>query len=71
MYTISGLNCSATPISMGWEVTGPASAANVERQATSNGNIWQTGNFLATPVMIACFTSRLDASAGRNIITFS
>jgi hypothetical protein len=71
MYTVSGLNCSATPISIGWEVTGSASAANVERQATSNGNIWQTGNLNATPLMIACMTSRLDVSAGRNIISFS
>jgi len=71
MYTVSGLNCSATPISITHEVTGTASAANVERQATSNGNIWQTGNFNATPLMIACMTSRLDVSAGRNIISFS
>jgi hypothetical protein len=52
-------------------VTGSASAANVERQATSNGNIWQTGNLNATPLMIACMTSRLDVSAGRNVISFS
>ncbi len=82
MYTVSGMNCSATPISIGWEVTGTASAAYVERQATSNGNIWQTGNTNATPLMIAfytnatplmiaCYTSRLDVSAGINIITFS
>jgi hypothetical protein len=71
MYTVSGLNCSATPISIGWEVTGTASAGNVERQATSNGNIWQTGNTNATPLMIACMTSRLDVSAGRTIISFS
>jgi hypothetical protein len=44
MYTVSGLNCSATPISIAWEVTGSASAANFESQATSNGNIWKTGS---------------------------
>ena len=27
MYTVSGLNCSATPISIGWEVTGSSSSA--------------------------------------------
>jgi hypothetical protein len=74
MYTVSGLNCSATPISIGWEVSPSASGstANVEKQATSNGNnIWQTGIYSATPVMIACFTSRLEISAGRNILTFT
>ena len=73
MYTVSGLNCSATPISIGWEVSpsSTASIANIEKQATSNGNIWATGATSATPVMIACFTSRLEISAGRNIITFT
>ncbi len=71
MYTVPCLNCSATPISIGWEVTGTASAANVERQATSNGNIWQTGNTNAPPLMIACMTSCLEVSAGRNTISFS
>jgi hypothetical protein len=71
MYTVSGLNCSATPISIAWEVTGSASAANFESQATSNGNIWKSGSIIqnATPVMIACYTSHLEVSAGRNIIT--
>ncbi len=43
MYTVSGLNCSATPISIGWEVQGTASAANFEGQATSNDNLFKTG----------------------------
>jgi hypothetical protein len=73
LYTVSGLNCSATPISIGWEVSPSASGstANIERQATSNGNIWATGATSATPVMIACFTSRLEISAGRNILRFT
>jgi len=73
VYTVSGLNCSATPISIGWEVTGSASTAvaNYERQATSNGNIWQTSNLNSTPIMIACYTSRLEVSVGRNIITIT
>jgi hypothetical protein len=73
MYTVSGLNCSATPISIGWEVQGSSSAANFESQATSNGNLFKTGtgNQNATPVMIACYTSRLEISAGRNILTFT
>ena len=72
IYTVSGLNCSATPISIAWEVAGTSAApANIDRQATSNGNIWQTGNTSATPIMIACYTSRLEISAGRNVLTFT
>jgi hypothetical protein len=72
LYTVSGLNCSATPISIAWEVTGTSSApANIDKQATSNGNIWATGNTSATPVMIACYTSRLEISAGRQILTYT
>ena len=73
MYTVSGLNCSATPISIAWEVSGSSSAANFENQATSNGNIWKSGtsNQNATPIMIAAYTSRMEISAGRNIITFT
>ena len=73
MYIVSGLNCSATPISTEWEVAGSGSnsTANVEKQATSNGNIWQTNNWNATPVMIAAYTSRLKVSVGRNILTFT
>ena len=72
MYTVSGLNCSATPISIAWEVTGsPTAPANIDRQATSNGNIWATGQTSATPIMIACYTSRLEISGGRHILTFT
>ncbi len=71
MYTVSGLNCSATPISIAWEVSPSSSAANIESQATNNGNLFKTGASNATPVMIACFTSRLEISAGRNILTFT
>ncbi len=72
MYTVSGLNCSATPISISWEVQGTSAApANIDAQSTSNGNIWKTSNTSATPVMIACYTSRLEVSAGRQILTFT
>ncbi len=71
IYTKSGLNCSATPISVAWEITGSASCANFEGQAASNGNIFKTGssNQNATPVLIICNTSHMEVSAGRNIIT--
>ena len=72
MYTVSGLNCSATPVSIAWEVTGTSAApANIDKQATSNGNIWANGAYNATPIMIACYTSRLEVSAGRNIQTYT
>ena len=72
MYTVSNLNCSATPISIAWEVTGTSSApANIDQQSTSNGNIWKTSNTNATPLMIACYTSRLEISSGRQILTFT
>ena len=73
MYTVSGLNCSATPISISWEVAGSASAANFENQSTSNGNLWKSGtsNQNAIPIMIAAYTSRLEISVGRNILTFT
>ena len=73
MYTVSGLNCSATPISIALEVTGSTSAAiaNVDNAATSNGHIWATGAYNSTPLMFACYTSRLEISAGRNIITYT
>ena len=71
MYTVSSLNCSATPISIAWEVAPTASAANYERQATSNGNLWATGATSSNPLMIACYTSRLEISVGRNILTFT
>ena len=73
MYTVSGLNCSATPINIAWDVQGRSAAiiANIDRQATSNGNIWATGATSATPIMIACYTSRLEISAGRQVLTFT
>lgn len=71
-YTVSGLNCSATPISIAWEVTGTSAApANIDKQSTSNGNIWATGATSATPIMIACYTSYLAVSSGRNIMTYT
>ncbi len=71
-FTVSGLNCSATPISIAWDVQGTSTVpANIDRQATSNGNIWATGATSATPIMIACYTSCLYVSAGRNVLTFT
>jgi hypothetical protein len=48
-----------------------AAPANIDRQATSTGNIWATGATNATSIMIACYTSRLEISAGRQILTFT
>lgn len=72
LYTVSGLNCSASNISVAWEVQGTSAApANIDKQSTSNGNIWATGATNATPIMIACYTSRLEISAGRQVLTFT
>ncbi len=72
MYTVSGLNCSATPFNIAWEVQETSAApANIDRKATSNANIWANGATCATPVMIACYTNRLEISAGRQILTFT
>ncbi len=44
IHTVSGFICSATPISIAWEVQGVSTAlANRDKQATNNGYIWATG----------------------------
>jgi hypothetical protein len=72
MYTVSGLNCQATPISIGWEVSGSSASevANVDTAATSNGNIFATDKTSCTPISFACYTSSLHVSAGRNILMY-
>ena len=77
LYTVSGLNASATPISISWEITGSGGTggtgvlANIDRAATSNGNLFQTSNYNTTPVLFALYTSRLEISAGRNIVSYT
>ena len=77
MYTVSGLNCSATPISISWEISGTGGSggtgvlANIDKAATSNGNLFQTGNYNTTPVLYACYTSCLAVSSGHNVITYT
>ena len=72
MHTVSGLNCSATQISITWETTGidTAKIANVDKAATSNGHLFATGQLNATSILFACYTSRLEISAGRNIVSY-
>lgn len=71
IYTVSGLNCSSSPIVIAWEVTGSttASVGSVDTANPSNGNIFNTNNQNCTPVQFACMTSRLEVSAGRNVVT--
>ncbi len=65
MYTVNGLNCSATPISIAWKVQGTSAAqANIDKIGISNGNIWSNGVYNATPIMIACYASSLEISSG-------
>ena len=59
MYTVSGLNCSATPISIAWEVVGSSSApSNIDNQSTSNDNIWKISKY--KPLMTTVYTSRSE-----------
>jgi hypothetical protein len=56
MYTVSGLNVFATPISIAWEDQGTSAVpANIDKIGASNGNIWSNGAYSATPVVIACY----------------
>ena len=77
LYTVSGLNASATPISISWEITGSGGTggtgvlANIDKASTSNGNLFQTSNYNTTPVLFACYTSRLEISSGRNIVSYT
>lgn len=68
MYTVSGLNCSATPIMIGWEITGLPSANVGNIDSGASGNILGSSTS-CTPIQFACMTSHLEVSAGRNIIT--
>ena len=72
MYTVSGLNCSATPMSIGWEVAGSSASevTNVDTAETSNGHLFATDKTNCTPISFACYTSSLHVSAGRNIIMY-
>jgi len=74
MYTVSGLNCQSTPISIGWEVSGSdaTSVANVDTSGalSSYGNIFSDDFKSCTPISFACYTSSLHVSAGRNILMF-
>ena len=92
MYTVSGLNCSTTPIAIGWEITsggtgsgpsgvtagqpsggsGSVAYVDVSNGTTNNtGNIFTQGTLTTNPIMYACFTSRLEVSAGRQILTYT
>ena len=71
MYTVSGLNCSSTPISIAIEQISATSTANYDNAATSNGHLFQTSNTLVNPILFACFTSRLEITSGRQILTYT
>jgi hypothetical protein len=73
IYCVSGLNCSSLPISLSWEVS-PSTitqTTDIDYAAISDGHIWQSLNYNATPIMICCFTSRLEVTAGQNVISFN
>jgi hypothetical protein len=67
MYTVSGLNSSEIPISIGWEVTGGDDISNVD--VGTNGIFADTSTTSCIPILYACYSSHLEVLAGRNVIT--
>jgi hypothetical protein len=45
--------------------------SEIDKIGSSHGNIWSNGAYNATPVIIACYTSRLEISAGLQILTYT
>jgi hypothetical protein len=67
LYTVSGLNSSEIPISIGWEVTGGDLIDNAD--VGTNGIFADTSTTSCIPILFACYSSHLEISAGRNVIT--
>jgi hypothetical protein len=67
LYTVSGLNSSEIPISIGWEVVGGDALDNLDIGA--NGIFADTATTSCIPLLFACYSSHLEISAGRNVIT--
>jgi len=64
VYTISGVNCAENSIDIQWETFGGEAVANYDtRLLPNNGN--------CVPLLIACYTSRIDISANRNIVFYT
>jgi hypothetical protein len=61
-YTVSGIDTDAVPINIQWQTT--ASAV-----APANDGVWGIVNaaYTASPVLIACYTSHLEISSGRQV----
>ena len=69
LYTISGLDSSQQPVSIALEVTG---GENVDSASDANQNtsVYKKDD-LATPVIIAAYSSHLDVTVGRNVVLYS
>jgi len=67
LYTVSGLNSSEIPISIGWEVVGGDALDNLDIGA--NGIFADTATTSCIPLLFACYSSHLEISAGRKVIT--
>ena len=67
VYTVSGLNSSNQPVSIEWtyaggeDVTGGTDANNIET--------YKSGNCM--PIVIACYSSHVDITVGRNVQLFT
>jgi hypothetical protein len=67
IYTTSGLNSQEIPIAVAWEVVGGGAIDNVD--VGTNGIFADTSTTSCTPILFACYSSHLEISAGRNVIT--
>jgi hypothetical protein len=64
VYTISGVNCAENSIDISWETIGGENVANYDTRLLPN-------NGACTPVLIACYTSRIDISKNREIVYYT
>jgi hypothetical protein len=65
IYTVSGMNASQQPISIEWVYTGG------ETVNTDSNNVVAYSSGDCLPVIIACYSSHIDITAGRNIQFYS
>ena len=69
MYTVSGLDSQETPIQIQWQVEATAFTPITANNSPIADNITTGGN--AQPIMIAGYSSHLEISGGRQILTVS
>lgn len=63
VFTVSGVNAQENSIDITWEVVGGDTASRVDTRILPTNT--------CTPVLIACYSSHIDISANRSIISYS